>query len=323
MPTQSSSPDRKLITRRQTHRGQFFTEKLNDSIGLDMMLIPSGSFMMGQTEKEKKELIRLRDEKKYQTIYLDELPRHLVIVPSFFMGKYPITQDQWHIVATSYQKVIQELNPTPSHFKGDCLPVEQVSWDDAQEFCRRLSNQHTTRTYRLPSESEWEYACRALPISLADTFRADDVLNEGDLSFPFHFGETIDATLANYCVQDREISKKNYPGTYDRGVLGEYREKTTEVGTFSANAFGLYDMHGNVLEWCEDDLHSDYKGAPDDGSAWVESDRKNARKLLRGGSWNYDPVYCRSANRNFSTRDDRNFNVGFRVSCSLGIVSSR
>ena len=112
MPTQSSSPERKLITRRQTHRGQFFTE-----------------------------LIRLRDEKKYQTIYLDELPRHLVTVPSFFMGKYPITQAQWHSVATSYQKVIQELNPTPSHFKGDRLPVEQVSWDDAQEFCRRLSNQ--------------------------------------------------------------------------------------------------------------------------------------------------------------------------------------
>lgn len=278
--------------------------------------------MMGQTEKEKKELIRLRDEKKYQTIYLDELPRHLVTVPSFFMGKYPITQAQWHIVATSYQKVIQELNPTPSHFKGDRLPVEQVSWDDAQEFCRRLSNQHTTRTYRLPSESEWEYACSALPISLAGTFRSGDVLNEGDLSFPFHFGETIDASLANYCAQNLEIHKEYYPGVYDRGVLGEYRERTTEVKTFLPNAFGLYDLHGNVLEWCEDDWHSNYQNAPDDGSAWVESDRKNANRLLRGGSWRNYPLNCRSASRASKPRASCLNYLGFRVCCDVGGFSS-
>jgi formylglycine-generating enzyme required for sulfatase activity len=304
MPTQSTTPNRKLITQTRSHRGKYFTEKLEDTIGLDMMLIPPGSFMMGQTEAEKKEIIRLVGEEDYQSYYARELPRHSVTVPSFFMGKYAITQAQWRIVATTYPQVTQELDSDPSNFKGDNLPVEQVSWDDAQEFCARLSN-HTKRNYRLPSEAEWEYACRA------------------GTETPFHFGETIDATLANYCAQDREISKKNYPGIYDRGILGEYREKTTKVGTFLPNAFGLYDMHGNVLEWCEDDFHSDYKGAPDDGSAWVESDRENARKLLRGGSWYNNPVDCRSANRNNYTRDDRNSIVGFRVSCSLGLVSSR
>ena len=304
MPTQSPTPNRKLITQTRTHRGKFFTEKLDDTIDLDMMLILSGSFMMGQSEEEKQEIIRLYDEEEYQKYFVRELPRHLVTVPSFFMGKYAITQAQWRIVATSYPQVTQELNSNPSKFKGDNLPVEQVSWDDAQEFCARLSN-HTKRNYRLPSEAEWEYACRA------------------GTTTAFHFGETIDSVHANYCAQDREMKKKNYPGTYDRGILGEYREKTTEVGTFLSNAFGLYDMHGNVLEWCEDDFHSDYKGAPDDGSAWVKSDRKNTSRLLRGGSWYYNPVNCRSALRYVNTRVNRDFDVGFRVSCGFGVSSSR
>ena len=305
MPTQQSpTPNRKLITQTRTHRGKFFTEKLDDTIDLDMMLILSGSFMMGQSEEEKQGLIRTRGEEIYQESYLDELPRHLVTVPSFFMDKCAITQAQWRIVATSYSQVTQELNHDPSNFKGDNLPVEQVSWDDAQEFCARLSN-HTKRNYRLPSESEWEYACRA------------------GTTTPFHFGETIDATLANYRAQDYEMKKKSYSGTYDRGVLGEYREKTIEVGTFLPNVFGLYDMHGNVWEWCEDDFHSDYKSAPTDGSAWVESDRESARRLLRGGSWYNIPVNCRSAERFLNTRDIRTYCVGFRVSCSFGVVSSR
>jgi formylglycine-generating enzyme required for sulfatase activity len=188
MPTQSSPPTRKLITQTRTHRSKFFTEKLNEIIGLDMMLIPSGSFMMGQTDKEKNEIIRLLGEEEYQKYYARELPRHPVTIPSFFMGKHAITQAQWRIVATDYPQVTQELNPDPSNFKGGNLPVEEVSWDDAQEFCARLSK-HTNRTYRLPSEAEWEYSCRA------------------GTTIPFHFGETIDATLANYCAQDREINK--------------------------------------------------------------------------------------------------------------------
>ena len=243
---------------------------------------------MGQSKKES--------ESRYS-----ERPTHEVTIQSFYMGRHQVTQAQWKVVA-GYPQIDRELNP--SNFKEDRLPVEKVNWDDAQEFCNRLSA-HTGKTYRLPSEAEWEYACRA------------------GTTTAFHFGETIDSVHANYCAVDEEIDKKNYPGTYDRGILGEYREKTTEVGTFLPNAFGLYDMHGNVLEWCEDDWHSDYKGAPDDGSAWVESDLKNTRRLLRGGSWNHDPVNCRSATRNLNTCVIRNYYVGFRVSCGFGVPSSR
>ena len=304
MPTQSPTPNRKLITQTRTHRGKFFTERLNETIGLNMMLIPLGNFMMGQSGEEKKGLIRTRGEEIYQEFYLDELPRHLVNVSSFFMGQCTITQAQWRIVATDYLQVTQELNPAPSKFKGDNLPVEQVSWDDVQEFCARLSN-HTNRIYRLPSEAEWEYVCRA------------------GTTTPFNFGETIDATLANYRAQDYEMKKKSYSGTYDRGVLGEYRKKTLEIGTFSANAFGLYDMHGNVSEWCEDDFYPNYEDAPDNGSAWLKRDREKARRILRGGSWINGPVDCRSAIRSGKACHYRNDTVGFRVSCDFGIVSSR
>ncbi len=148
------------------------------------------------------------------------------------------------------------LAPDPSRFKGDNRPVDQVSWADAQEFCKRLSVK-TGKDYCLPSEAEWEYACRA------------------GTTTPFHFGETITTELANY----------DGNSTYNNGPKGEYREETTDVGLFPANDWGLYDMHGSLWEWCEDDYHSDYNGAPDDGSAWVESDPYRdqscaARRLL-------------------------------------------
>ncbi len=275
-------------------------------------MIPSGSFMMGQTNVEREEIIRLNGEDRYRESFTDELPRHLVTVPSFFLGQYPITQAQWRVVA-NYPVVEQELNATPSNFKGDNRPVEQVSWDDATEFCRRLS-QHTDRTYRLPSEAEWEYACRALPIA-SETASTGDEMNDVRISPPFHFGETISYELANYCAEDREIDGTSYKGIYGRGPIGQYRQETTEVGQFSANQFGLHDMYGNVLEWCEDDWHSSYEGAPSDGSAWVEADRKSTKRLLRGGSWKHFPVYCRSACRTINSRDFRGSNVGFRVCC--------
>ena len=295
MPDGTTSPERRLVISRQTHRGQFFTELLNETTSLDMMLISGGTFLMGQTDGEKAELIRQVGEEDYQKYYARELPRHSVTVPQFFMGKHSITQAQWRAVA-AYPAMEQEMKPDPSQFKGDNRPVEQVSWDDATEFCRRLS-QHTGRIYRLPSESEWEYACRA------------------GTTTPFHFGETISDELANYCAEDREIDEKRYQGTYGRGVLGEYRKETMEVGQFPANPFGLYDMHGNILEWCEDDIHVTYDGAPSDGSAWVESDRTETRRLLRGGSWSGIPEYCRSAVRYYFSRDYSSYAVGFRVCC--------
>jgi formylglycine-generating enzyme required for sulfatase activity len=310
MPDQITSPERRLIISRQTHRGQYFTESLNDRTNLDMMLIPSGTFMMGQTAAEKVELINQVGEEDYQKYYASELPRHSVTVPSFFMGRYPITQAQWLSVA-AYPAVERELKLDPSEFKGvgaaspmeNRRPVEQVSWDDATEFCRRLS-QHTNRTYRLPSEAEWEYACRA------------------GTTPSFHFGETLDADLANYSAEDWEVQGKLYQGTYGRGVQGKYRKETTDVGIFPANLFGLYDMHGNVLEWCEDDFHASYEGAPIDGRTWVDSDRTEARKLLRGGSWFNVPRECRSAVRYYRKRDIIDGDVGFRVCCVLPRVPS-
>ncbi|NJM48274.1 MAG: formylglycine-generating enzyme family protein [Alkalinema sp. RU_4_3] len=297
MPDKTATPSRRLVISRQTHQGQYFRELLDPATPLDMVLIPSGTFMMGQTEAEKEELIRLRGETEYQEYFTDELPRHEVTVQSFFIGKYPITQAQWLVVA-GYPKIEQELDPDPSNFKGSNRPVEEVSWDDAIEFCGRLS-QHTGRTYRLPSEAEWDYACRA------------------GTTTPFHFGETLSDKLANYCPQDEEIGGTLYKGVYGRGIEGTYREETMDVGKFPANQFGLYDMHGNVWEWCEDDWHSNYKGAPADGSAWVENDRKSSNRLLRGGSWLNLPEYCRSSVRFDNARDSRNYNLGFRVSCVL------
>jgi formylglycine-generating enzyme required for sulfatase activity len=295
MPKPTASPERRLIIRRQTHQGRYFSEALDSRTNLDMMQIPGGSFMMGQTEAEKEELIRLNGEEKYQQYLMDELPRHSVTVPSFFLGKYPITQAQWAVVA-SYPKIEQDLESDPSNFKGANRPVEQVNWDDATEFCHRLS-QHTGRTYCLPSEAQWEYACRA------------------GTTTPFHCGETLSDELANYSAQDEKIGETLYKGVYGRGVLGQYRKETTDVGQFPANSFGLYDMHGNVWEWCEDDYHSTYEGAPSDGSAWVETDRKDSEKLLRGGSWGFTPGYCRSACRFNDSRVGRIIDIGFRVSC--------
>ncbi|MFM6342595.1 MAG: formylglycine-generating enzyme family protein, partial [Dolichospermum sp.] len=204
-------------------------------------------------------------------------------------GKYPITQAQWQAVAALPQ-VNQELKPNPSRFKGANRPVEQVSWHDAVEFCARLSN-YTKRPYRLPSEAEWEYACRA------------------GTTTPFHFGETMTTDLANY--------NGNY--TYGDGSKGVYREETTEVGSFKiANEFGLYDMHGNVWEWCQDDWHNNYEGAPTDGSAWISNNTKSD-KLLRGGCWYGNPANCRSASRNYVDAGFDRYNSGFRVVCGVRV----
>jgi formylglycine-generating enzyme required for sulfatase activity len=173
--------------------------------------------------------------------------------------------------------------------------VERVSWYDAVEFCDRLSR-YTKREYRLPSEAEWEYGCR------------------GGTKTPFHFGETIISEVANY--------NANY--IYGKGVKGEYRKETTEVGKFGVgNEYGLYDMHGNVWEWCLDDWHINYEEAPEDGIAWFGNENENLSQkkgsaMLRGGSWINYPWNCRSASRDDYRRDRRDYiygNVGFRVVC--------
>ncbi|MEC4888025.1 MAG: formylglycine-generating enzyme family protein [Scytonema sp. PMC 1070.18] len=277
---------------RRPGRARFFVEDLGDGISLEMVEIPGGTFTMGAPEDEEGSSD-------------DERPQHRVTVQPFFMGKYPVTQAQWRAVA-ALPKVERDLKANPSRFKGDRLPVESVSWYDAVEFCARLSK-YSEREYRLPSEAEWEYACRA------------------GTTTPFNFGETITTDLANY--QGTDNKEYNWKGSYGKGPLGVYRKETTEVGFFPANAFGLYDMHGNVWEWCADSWHDNYRGAPNNGSAWIQSiqndndNQNNQTRLLRGGSWYNYPDYCRSANRDWYTPDLVDVNFGFRVVCG-GVAPS-
>ena len=266
---------------RQRRQAQYFTENLSSDIELDMILVPGGRFLMGSPDTE---LNRQPSES----------PQHSVTVPTFFMGRYPITQIQWEVIS-ALPKVHRKLKPAPSRFKGNNRPVEQVSWHDAVEFCDRLSqlvesrlSRKTGRTYRLPTEAEWEYACRA------------------GTTTPFHLGETITSDLANY----------DGTRTHGQGSKGINRAKTTEVGSFPPNPFGLCDMHGNVWEWCLDHWHDHYEGAPTDGSAWLKED-KNASRVSRGGSWGYYLQDCRSAYRSRNNPDFRYDFNGFRVVCVM------
>jgi formylglycine-generating enzyme required for sulfatase activity len=258
-------------TNRRRNSAQFFSEDLGNGINLEMVSIPGGSFIMGSPDSEQGR----RDW---------ESPQHSATIQSFYMGKFTITQAQWRQVAALPQ-IKTFLNSGPSGFKGNNLPVEQVSWNEAVEFCARLS-QKTGKDYRLPSEAEWEYACRA------------------ETTTPFYFGKTITPKLVNY--------DGNY--TYGNALAGTYRGKTTPVGSFQvANAFGLYDMHGNVWEWCADHWYDSYQRAPNDGSIWLSSNEYSVR-VVRGGSWNSFPRNCRSACRN-NNADYRSNVIGFRVVC--------
>jgi formylglycine-generating enzyme required for sulfatase activity len=260
-----------LIIKREQRQAEYFSQKLNNDIILEMVAIPGGTFFMGSPETEA-------GSSDY------ERPQHQVTVKPFFMGKYPVTQAQWQAVAALPQ-VNRQLDPEPSYFKGSERPVEQISWYDASEFCDRLTKA-TERDYRLPSEAEWEYACRA------------------GTTTPFHFGETISPDIANF----------NGTSVYGSASKGTYRKETVPVGYFNvANAFGLHDMHGNVWEWCADDWHSNYENAPANADVWETAKIENNTKLLRGGSWDFSPENCRSARRLFNIRDFRGSNIGFRV----------
>ncbi len=254
---------------REKRQAKYFSEDLGDGVNLDMVYIPAGKFMMGSPEGEGSD---------------SEKPQHEVTVPEFFMGKYPVTQAQWEVVA-ALPGIKRNLEAKPSNFKGSNFPVESVSWHDAVEFCARLSK-YTDKQYRLPSEAEWEYACRA------------------GTTTPFHFGETITGKLASY------NARKNFANE----PLGKHLQKTIAVGQFPPNTFGLYDMHGNVCEWCLDNWHNNYEGAPIDASAWINNYNRD-RKVVRGGSWYYEPDFCRSANRDNNPPGFNINPVGLRVVC--------
>ncbi|MGV2828166.1 formylglycine-generating enzyme family protein [Myxosarcina sp. GI1(2024)] len=261
------------IKRHSYHQARLYIEPLGNYQTLAMVEIPSGKFTMGAPASEKFSSDR-------------ERPLHEVRIPNFLIGKYPVTQAQWRTVA-NLPKIKRELNPNPSHFQSDRQPVECVSWLNAVEFCDRLS-QHMGKQYRLPSEAEWEYACRA------------------NTQTPFAYGATLTGQLADY------------GSTYAYASETEtfYRHQTTEVGRFLPNAFGLYDLHGNVCEWCADPWHENYGGAPTNGSVWQRGGRSQWR-VLRGGSWANKPAHCRSAHRSGYPADSLNRAVGFRVAMSL------
>ncbi len=230
------------------------TIMLPGDVPLVMVWIPGGTFLMGRYSGE-------------QGSWSDEDPQHQVTVPGFWMGKYEVTQAQRRAL----------LGKSPSYFAGDSRPAELVSWFGAKSFITALNN-HSGKTFRLPSEAEWEYACRA-----GKTTR-------------FYWGDDT--------------------GNTDIVSYAWYRDnsgyQTHDVGGKTANAFGLHDMSGNVLEWCEDDWHDNYTGAPTGGHAWVDSPR-GSRRVLRGGGWSNFGNFCRSANRGNDTPDSPHITYGFRV----------
>jgi formylglycine-generating enzyme required for sulfatase activity len=259
------------IVERKTAQTQRFIEDLGDGIELEMVAIPGGSFLMGTPPDEK--ILWEGD---------GEFPQHEVKLKPFYMGRFLTTQEQWSAVMGRFLR--------EPKFKGEKHPMERVSWQDAQEFCKALSIK-AGKTYRLPSEAEWEYACRA------------------GTTTTFHYGEAITTDIANYNGKDDQ---------YFLGLPGEDREETTEVGLFPANAWGLHDMHGNLWEWCEDVWSNSYHGAPRDGRA-----RSSLLlllgypyKVVRGGSWIVGPHSVRSADRLEYPETYRLSRIGFRVVCS-------
>ncbi|OEZ60457.1 SUMF1/EgtB/PvdO family nonheme iron enzyme [Duganella sp. HH105] len=256
-------------------------------VGPDLVLIPTGRFQMGSHEHEQAAAIKAGAQKNWLE---RETPQHWVgIEHSFAMGRFPVTVGQWRqfVRATGWESQSDTDWRAPGFAQNDEHPVVGVSWVDAQLYLRWLSEK-TGQTYRLPSEAEWEYACRA------------------GTKTAFSFGDTISTEQANY--------DGHY--TYNGSPRGAYLQATNKAGAFQPNPWGLFDMHGNVWEWTQDVVHDNYVGAPVDGSAWEEGGDQ-VRRVLRGGSWLYNPRYLRSSVRNGFSAVLANDIVGFRVARKL------
>ncbi|MGK7894700.1 MAG: SUMF1/EgtB/PvdO family nonheme iron enzyme [Xenococcus sp. (in: cyanobacteria)] len=277
-PTPKPSLIQEIRTINDSNQNYYRQKIIVREVTLEMVKVPSGKFMMGATENEH---------------YSAEKPRHQVEVKSFWIGKYPITQEQWQAVA-DMDKVFQNLDSNPSHFKGNkLLPVEKVSWYDALEFCARLSS-HTGVAYRLLSETEWEYACRA------------------NTETAYFFSSNLSRRYARFS-----------------DPLG----RTVPIGTYPPNDFGIHDMHGNIWEWCADPWHDDYNNAPNNSIVWDEKhqvsnyylDIKNniselinddRWRVIRGGSWADTSNQCRSAFRYDQDPNAKGNTIGFRIAFS-------
>jgi formylglycine-generating enzyme required for sulfatase activity len=262
-----------VVARRRVE-GKYYEEDLGDGQSVHMIMIPAGTFTMGAPDGAEQ-------------VYPNEGPARQVQIREFYLSQYEVTQRKWRAVATGLPKVLRDLSPAPSAVAGDDLPVTDISWAEAVEFCARLTRK-TGRQYRLPSEAEWEYAARA------------------GTTTAFAFGETVTTEFVNY----------DGTGPYGGGPTGVGRGRPVPVGSLKeANAFGLYDTHGNVWEWCADEYHADYRGAPTDGSAW-NTGGDVVRRVLRGGSYNNLAVDCRSANRYGYPMDGKSAEIGFRLAAS-------
>jgi formylglycine-generating enzyme required for sulfatase activity/nucleoside phosphorylase len=254
------------VISKEKGQSQYFIEALGDNVELEMIFLQGGQFIMGSINSSE----------------LNEQPHHEVTIGAFFIGKHQITQAQWKIVS-SFPKIEYDLNPESSYFKGETRPVENVTWYEATEFCQRLTK-CTDINYRLPSEAEWEYACRA------------------NTNTSFSCGEALNKEIANYLEnQDFETAEE-----------GKYVNQTTAIMSFPPNAFGLYDMHGNTREWCNDNWHNNYQGSPLDGSPWLVGG-SSLFKVLRGGSCFSKVEDCRSASRYKNLMRDKNYLTGFRI----------
>ena len=245
------------------------TVDLGKGVKLEMVLIPAGEFLMGSPDSDK-------------DADSDEKPQHRVrITKPFYLGKYLVTQEQWEAV----------MGNNPSDFKGPKNPVEQVSWEDCRRFLRKLNAKSGSAggKFVLPTEAQWEYACRA-----GSTTR-------------YYFGDDR-GQLGKYAwYTELAIGRDGMAH-----VLKDFRKGTHPVGEKKPNAFGLYDMHGNVWEWCQDWFDDRYyaKSPLDDpiGPA------TGSLRMYRGGGWGNDLWYCRSACRGGGDPKFRQGNQGFRVS---------
>jgi formylglycine-generating enzyme required for sulfatase activity len=234
---------------------------IGKGVKLELVRINPGQFMMGSFDTEPDHDI-------------SESPVHKVTIGKpFYIGKFEVTQPQWNVIRgnSSHSNV------------GDTFPADTISWGDATKWCEEMSR-NLGVTIRLPTEAEWEYACRA------------------GTSTPFAFGAALTPAQANFTSSDPKAN----------------RGKTAPVGSGKPNAWGLYDMHGNVWEWCQDTLQEDYEKAPADGSAWIDEAHNKYNRVRRGGSWKEPPANCRSAVRFGSSSsaeepDMRNDQLGFRV----------
>ncbi len=262
---------KKELAKEETKNTEEIPKTYTNSLGMKFVLIPAGEFIMGSEEHDF------------------EKPVHKVkISKPFYLGIYHVTQREWYAV----------MKKNSSYFKGDDLPIETVSWNDVQEFIRKLNKKEGTNIYRLPSEAEWEYAARA-----GTTTRYSFGDNESEL------GE-----YAWYCENSgsRPPKKGNHFGHDKKDWFdNKWNGKTHPVGNKNPNLWGLYDMHGNVWEWVQDKWYGDYNDAPADGSAW--EGRSSVFRVLRGGSWRHGASRCRSASRHYRGPEARGSALSFRL----------